>query len=146
MSKSQLPAVSLEKVLLDLRRTMTEALKEEAKKAGQSLSHFEVLKFVAEAGDPTMKNLATHLGITAPSASALVESLVTKGLLSRIASPRDRRTVRISLTAKAARLLASIHKRKISIFTNLLKNLNPLEKKQLASLLAKCVRSPHSKK
>ncbi len=130
--------ITLEDALLNLRRTMTEALKDEAKRLGQSLAHFEVLKFVLETGNPSMKSLAAHLRITPPSASALVDGLVTKGFLERVSSSRDRRTVSIKLTPKSHKLFTSLRKSKIFIFNKMLRKLGLAEKKQLAILLAKC--------
>jgi DNA-binding MarR family transcriptional regulator len=130
--------ISLDDALISLRRTMTESLKVEASRLGVSLAHFEVLKFVAENGDPTMRSLADHLRITPPSASALAEGLVSKGFLCRVSSPRDRRTVRIALTVKSQRLFASLHKSKASIFNKMLKRLSREDRNKLAELLAKC--------
>ncbi|MES2059421.1 MAG: MarR family transcriptional regulator [Patescibacteria group bacterium] len=130
--------ITLDDALLALRRAMTEALKDEAKNLGQSLAHFEVLKFVAESGNPTMKSLAAHLRITPPSASALVEGLVGKGFLSRESSAKDRRTVRITLTPKSHKLFVHLHKSKASIFKKMLSQLGKEDKKQLANLIAKC--------
>ncbi len=135
-SKTKIP--DLDDALLIFRRTMNEALRIEAGKLGQSLAHFEVLKYVAERGDPTMKSLSDHLRITPPSASALVDALVDKKLLSRSYSPNDRRTIRITLTASSQRLLASLYKTKASVFTTMLKNLNKEERIIFATLLAKC--------
>ena len=129
---------TLDDALLELRRVMTEELRKKAQKMGQSVAHLEVLKFIAERGDPTMRALADHLGITPPSTSTLVERLVKKGLVSRLYSHSDRRTVRLSLTAKSQRLFASLNQSKISIFSTMLKRLGKEDKKQLAKLLAKC--------
>lgn len=131
--------ITLDTALLNLRRAMTDALKDQAEKLGQSVAHIEVLKYVFEAGDPTMKSLATHLKITPPSTSTLVEGLVEKGFLERILDSKDRRTIRIKLTTKSHKLFATLHKSKISIFNEILSRLNSEDKKQLAHLLNKCL-------
>ncbi len=46
----------------------------------------------------TLKELAEHLHMTVPAASVLVESMVRKGLLSRVPSATDRRAVCIKLS------------------------------------------------
>ena len=129
---------TLDDALLEMRRVMTEELRKKAQKMGQSVAHLEVLNFIAERGDPTMRALADRLWITPPSTSTLVERLVKKGLVSRLYSHSDRRTVRLSLTAKSQRLFASLNQSKISIFSTMLKRLGKEDKKQLAKLLAKC--------
>ncbi|MDB5204697.1 MAG: hypothetical protein JWP09_725 [Candidatus Taylorbacteria bacterium] len=131
--------ITLEVALLDLRRAMTDALKDQAVKLGQSVVHIEVLKFVLETGDPTMKSLSAHLKITPPSTSTLVDGLVEKGFLERILDVKDRRAIRLKLTTKSHKLFAKLHKSKISIFNEILTRLNEEDKKQLAHLLTKCL-------
>jgi DNA-binding MarR family transcriptional regulator len=46
----------------------------------------------------SLKELARHLGITEPSASVMVNTLVKKGVLRRLTSDSDRREVKIKLT------------------------------------------------
>ena len=48
-----------------------------------SLAHIEVLRFVHENKNPTMRDLADYLHVTAPSTSALVDELVGKGYFLR---------------------------------------------------------------
>jgi DNA-binding MarR family transcriptional regulator len=129
----------LDKALMAFRRAMDESLLAEAKRSGCSLSHFETVKFVAERGDPSMKDIAGHLRVTPPSASALVETLVTRELLVRRQAEGDRRTVHVSLAPKAFALFASLKKRRASIFEKMLSKLDPDEKDLFADLLTKCI-------
>jgi len=130
---------SLEDVLLAFRRIMTEALRVEAKRLGQSLSHLEVLKIVAERGNPSLKDVARQLRITPPTASVLVEALVRKKLLTREASVGDRRTVRIGLAPAANQLFASLHEKKFSLFKKMLSRLNRADQKKLVEILTICL-------
>ena len=130
---------SLDDALLAFRRVMTEALRVEADRIGQPLSHLEALRCVAEKGSPSLKDVATQLRITPPSASVLVEALVKKGLVVRAVSPADRRTTRLGLTPQAHRLFASLHKRKISIFKKMLSQLSAADQKKLAEILITCI-------
>ena len=132
-------ASDLDDVLLAFRRVMTEALRVEAKRLGQSLSHLEVLKIVAEKGNPSLKDVARGLRITSPSASVLVEALVRNKLVTRDASASDRRTVRIGLTPKANQLFVSLHEKKFSIFKKMLSKLNKPDQKKLAEILTLCL-------
>ena len=129
----------LDDALLAFRRVMTEALRMEAKRLGQSLSHLEVLRCVAEKGNPSLKDLARALHVAPPTASVLVEALVRKGLITRTASERDRRTVRIAMTPKAHKLFASLHEKKFSLFKKMLSRLNQADREKLAEILTTCV-------
>ena len=128
----------LEEALMSFRHKMTTALVEEAKKHDWSLSHFEVIQYIAEQGNPSMKDIASQLHITPPSASTLVDTLVSKNLVLRSQTPDDRRAIHVILAPTAHKLLVSIYKKKSSIFNSMLSNLNEGDKKELARILTKC--------
>jgi DNA-binding MarR family transcriptional regulator len=66
----------------------------------------EALRFIEESGEPTMREVAKHLRVTAPSATSLVRKLSSLGWIKREPSGPDRRVVRIALTAAGRRELA----------------------------------------
>lgn len=136
---NQIKHKNLEEALMAFRHKMTSSLMEEAKKRGCSLSHFEVIKYIAKEGSPSMKDIATQLHITPPSASTLVDGLVAKHLVVRKQSPGDRRAVHLELLPKAHTLLFSIHSEKRSIFNKMLSGLNTEDKNELAKILIKCI-------
>ncbi|MGA8207531.1 MAG: MarR family winged helix-turn-helix transcriptional regulator [Candidatus Dormiibacterota bacterium] len=71
-----------------------------------SLSHYRVLAMVA-AGDGRASRLAGRLALGKPAISAAVESLVSRGLLSRSGSDPDRRAIRLQITAKGIKALTT---------------------------------------
>jgi DNA-binding MarR family transcriptional regulator len=129
----------LDEVLLKFRRSMTEALNKEAKESGFSLSHFEVLVSIAEHGSITMKEVATLLNITPPSASVLVDKLVEMNMVKRIQSNEDRRTVEITLEDKAHNLFRSVHRKRMCMFKKTISGLDDKDKEDLIRILNKCV-------
>ncbi|MEI7750271.1 MAG: MarR family transcriptional regulator [Candidatus Moraniibacteriota bacterium] len=64
-----------------------------------SLLQLITLRFIG-CEHPTMKEIADYLGITAPSATSLVNTLIRDGMVVREAEAEDRRKVRIVITAK----------------------------------------------
>ncbi|HEV3245030.1 MAG TPA: MarR family transcriptional regulator [Candidatus Paceibacterota bacterium] len=66
----------------------------------------ETLRFIDEHGRPTMREVAAHLRITAPSATSLIRKLQRLGWTLRKPSGSDRRVVRISLTPTGKRELS----------------------------------------
>ncbi len=129
----------LDDILLDFRRIMTSSLLKESHGSGFSLSHFEIIKYVAEKGRVSMKDIATWLHITPPSASALVDVLVKKKLVTRIPSEKDRRTIHIILNKEAHKLLFKIHKNKITAFKKMLSKLDSKDKEDLVRIISKCI-------
>ena len=54
----------------------------------------------------SLSEIAEHLGLTPPSASAKIDGLVTRGLVKRRESKNDRRRIHLTLTAEGEALLA----------------------------------------
>lgn len=81
-----------------------------------SLGQLQTLRHIAEHKQCTMKEVAQYLCIAPPSATALIESLVTKKYLTRKPDTKDRRTVHIQITAsgkKEMKRTASIMEKKM---------------------------------
>lgn len=70
--------------------------------------HYGPLAVLDALGPCAQQQLAVHLGITEPAASALVEELVAAELVSRDRDPRDRRRYALSLTDAGRRQFAMI--------------------------------------
>lgn len=129
----------LDETLISFRHMMTTLLLKEAKGSGLSLSHFEIIMYLAQKGKVTMKDISTWLNITPPSASVLVDVLVKKNLVSRIQSNKDRRTVHIIINKEAYKLMTEIHKKKMSLFKKILSKLSSEDKEDLVRILNKCI-------
>jgi long-chain acyl-CoA synthetase len=71
-----------------------------------SLPQYRVLLYLAR-GSEMASNLAGRLDVSRPTVTAIVDGLVARGLVDRIADPRDRRRVRHELTAEGKSALAS---------------------------------------
>ncbi len=65
---------------------------------GQSPAQLHVLGLLREVAPMTVSHLAARLGISPPSASAIVDRMVDAGLVARERSEEDRRVVSVSLT------------------------------------------------
>jgi DNA-binding MarR family transcriptional regulator len=74
-----------------------------------SLAQLHVVSTLYERGDMTVGALAEALSISAPSASGIVDRLVERGMLERVRSEDDRRTVRVSLAEAGRRLTDQMH-------------------------------------
>jgi DNA-binding MarR family transcriptional regulator len=98
---------------------------------------FEALSFVAAAERPTMKDLAKHFRIAAPSATSLVEHLVKAKQLARSPDARDHRQVRLVLTPRGRRDLEHCLVAKRAQWRSLLKKLSARERSQFASIFKK---------
>lgn len=127
--------VSLEKTLFAFRLKFSDMLRKEAENLKCPISHIDVLTYIAEKENPSMKEIANHLKITPPSATAIIEIMQKKKLLTRVSSDKDRRTIRVALTPKAWKFFKSLHERKSIVFTKMLSKLNDTEQKQFIKIL-----------
>jgi len=73
-----------------------------------SVPQFRGLSFVARHAGSTVSELAAFLGVTLPTASALVDRLARAALLQHDEDPDDRRRLRLRLTETGRVLLAEI--------------------------------------
>lgn len=96
--------------------------------------------------NPLMKDIAEYLLITPPSATSLLNSIISAGLAKRESEKNDRRIVRIKITKKGEEHIKNNYK-KISM--KIRKNLEVLDKKeqkQLSEILKKITRTDKSDK
>jgi DNA-binding MarR family transcriptional regulator len=103
---------------------------------GLSLLKMEILQQIKEVR-PTMKDLAKHLSVTAPTTTKLVANLVDNGLVERYIDPSDRRFVRLSLTTKGEKLIINSERFFESQLSSLFACLTSGEKKILSKILEK---------
>lgn len=73
-----------------------------------TMQQLRVLTRVAREPGITGHELGRRLGVTAPTASGLVERLVEKNLLERVDDPLDRRVRRLRLTEDGARMISGV--------------------------------------
>lgn len=66
-------------------------------------SEFEVIRTVSDHPSITVSEVARILGLQASNVSSTVRRLVDRGLIERLPDAHDRRSIRLRLTAKAAR-------------------------------------------
>ena len=127
--------ISLEETLFTFRRKLKDIFRKESEDLHCPISQIDTLKYIAEKGTPSMKEIADHLKITPPSATAIIETMQKKNLITRVSNNKDRRTIRVSLTPKAWKFFKSIHEHKIIIFKKMLSKLHDNERKQLIKIL-----------
>jgi len=90
--------------LIDLIFTFTrqarQLMKDDSGASPLNIIYAGTLKFIAETGEPTMKEVSDYLSIAPPSATFLINNLADSGQIKRIHDEKDRRIVRLALTEK----------------------------------------------
>ena len=130
----------LQALLGMFKHTFGDLYRKEVQTMHCSMSHLEIMQYLSEHRNPTMKDIAHHLRITPPSATTLIDAMVENKLVKRENSIGDRRSVRVVLTPQAKKLQLTLHKKKRLLLTALLKKLSLEQKQQLSAIIRTLVK------
>lgn len=139
-TKQSFDIEKLQDLISVFKRTISDLYKKEVNSLHCSLSHLEVMHYIADRHNPTMKDIAGYLRITPPSVTTIVDAMVDAGLAKRDTATGDRRSIRVVLTPKAAKLHATLQKKKSHMLTVLLKKLSDEQKQQLSDIIRTLVK------
>ena len=123
--------------LMRAAESVTSRVNRQLDAAGLSISQFGVLEALYHLGPLVLSDLARKILKTSGNLTMVVDNLEKRGLAERRPEPGDRRFVRVALTAKGRKLIASLfpsHARRIAAA---LAALSPSEQKALAALCRK---------
>jgi DNA-binding MarR family transcriptional regulator len=96
-----------------------------------SVSQFRALVFLNLSPGAPLCEVADYVGVTRPTASALVDRLVRDGLVDRIHHPRQRRHIMLTLTTEGSQLLQQTREAARSRLASLLIDLSPGEVRKI---------------
>ena len=100
-----------------------------------TLSQLHVIMIADEQGPVTIKDLAEMLGVSAPSASEMVEKLVEKNILKREHSHEDRRKVIVSVSPGAAKHIEKIKQIHLQAIVEMVEKIGPETASELCKVL-----------
>ncbi len=98
-------------------------------------AQLRVLAIVARNRTTNMSRLAEMLEVVPSSASRLCDRLEATGLLRRVPDPRDRREVRLLLTAPARQLLTDLRDRRRAALSAVLERMSVSARQDLVRAL-----------
>jgi MarR family transcriptional regulator, lower aerobic nicotinate degradation pathway regulator len=131
----------------DLRDTLVQTtfalmatLTEVAAEHDLSLTQLRVLGILRDR-EPTMADLASFTGLERSTVSGLIDRAAQRGLVVKTADPLDGRSVRISLTAPARRLVPEVTAAIGARIEPLISQLSTSEQQRLTVLLTKALGS-----
>ncbi len=122
-----------------MRCALTEALKNKPK---LNPLQIHAVFLVAEVPGMTMKEFAKHLKVTGPSATVFASRLSRMGWITRVRDARNRKLVRLRLTAKGTSLLKSMQTAHRKAARSVFGHLSAKDQSTLASILQKLLSTP----
>lgn len=90
-----------------------------------SISQMHAVLATRERGHVTVSELAEIGGVSPPSASAMVDRLVEKGVLLREQSREDRRKVIVRISPEAEKTIEKAEERILQVFVDLVDKIGP---------------------
>jgi MarR family transcriptional regulator for hemolysin len=79
-----------------------------------TVTQFRTLLFVNRNKDSSLFEVANHMGLTPPSTSRLVDTLISRGYMRREEHPADRRRVKLAVTGRGLAVLEACRKGTLS--------------------------------
>ena len=128
--------VHLEELLLAFRREVASVCKRDGINYELTFSQVEIFHLIKEHQRVTMKQIAEHLKITPPSATALVSEMEKRGLVERKGDTVDRRIIHIVFTPKAKKILDKLAGRKQTILSTMVSKLSLEDQKTLERIIS----------
>jgi DNA-binding MarR family transcriptional regulator len=107
-------------------------LRREDDGSGLSAPRLSALSVLVFAGPMSLAGLAAAEQVKPPTMSRIVDALVERGLVTRIAKPGDRRSVEIEATSEGIQLLEAGRERRVQALVGRLRNLADSERRALA--------------
>lgn len=127
-SRPRLPTQSIDgtlKSMLVLARTIDRVFEmravETAVDEPMSTSKVQLLRLLGTQGAQTSGQVARFIGVSRPAITQLIDSLVKDGLVSRRATPEDRRKVVVKLTKRGTETFRAVRRTQRHLLRNALR-------------------------
>ena len=121
-------ALRLHAAAIRLLRT----LRREDDASGLSAPRLSALSVIVFGGPMSLAELAAAEQVQSPTMSRIVDALVERGLVTRVARPGDRRSVEIEATREGRHLLEAGRERRVAALVSRLRSLADSERRALA--------------
>lgn len=102
-----------------------------------TLPQYLSLELIDSCGTLKMKEIAKELNVSLPAATGMIDRLYRLGLVKREFEPRDRRVVKIVLTAGGRRVLNDIRRKRRKAIEEVFSNLSQKERQVYLKILKK---------
>lgn len=90
-----------------------------------SIPQYHAIMVIRQQGQITMTELSERLGVSPPSASAMVDRLVAKGILVREHSSKDRRKVVVRVSPEARKNIEGVEETILRSFIEIVEKIGP---------------------
>lgn len=135
MNPIQKPADKIIAHWMDITRLMRQQMGSLKKTSSMNPMQIHALLIIKEHDGLTMKEFATFLHVTSPSATSFVNRLVRMKWVKRIADKTNRKLVRLTLSEEGLKCLTTKMKEHSSMMRDLFTLLSLTDQKEFARIL-----------
>ncbi len=104
-------------------------------RSGLNAPRLSALSVIVFGGPLTLGRLAEAEQVKPPTMTRIVNALERKGLVRKVANPRDRRTIHLSATMKGKRVMLEARERRVGSLATQIGKLSRGEQKRLQDAL-----------
>lgn len=105
-----------------------------------TLQEVRAAKAIPPSGSVSMSTLASSMGVSLPTATHIVDRLVTKGVAVRIRTEQDRRLVLVALSERSKEHHRAFFENRVALILRILKPLGRAEREQVVRALGEIAR------
>jgi DNA-binding MarR family transcriptional regulator len=102
-----------------------------------TLPQYLSLELIDSHGSLKMKEIAKELNVSLPAATGMIDRLYHLSLVKREFEPKDRRVIKIVLTAKGKKVLADVREKRRKAIEEVFSNLSEKERQSYLRILRK---------
>jgi MarR family transcriptional regulator, organic hydroperoxide resistance regulator len=101
-----------------------------------TMPQFFVLDMLKHNGGSKMSDMARFLNVTTAAMTGIVGRLVRDGYVMRLSDPKDRRIIKVDLTAKGAKVIKDMVERRKQITMKIFSSISSREREDYLNILA----------
>jgi DNA-binding MarR family transcriptional regulator len=117
------------------RQLIRSKVRSAGKSGHNSWMRLETLRYVGEHEKSTMRDIATYLRITAPSATSLIAGLIRRKLIARERDKKDKRITRLRLSQEGRAMLSAYEKGSSTLMKEVFSKLDAADIRELVRIL-----------
>ena len=118
-----------------LNRKSSAELFEMVAELDSSFSQVKMMFLLEDGGEHSVKEIATHLGLSLPAASRAVDGLIQRGWVTRRESAEDRRSRLVTLTDDGRAVVGRVLRARLKTLERFAEELTPEERSTLTEAL-----------
>jgi DNA-binding MarR family transcriptional regulator len=99
------------------------------------MPQFVTLAFLSRQGDAKMTDMAHHMNVTTAAMTGVIDRLARDGYVSRGHDPKDRRVVKVKVTAKGSRLVERLSRERRKALMNMFGKISQEEREKYLEIL-----------